>query len=492
MDWLESTIAAIAPRTALRRAHARYLLGELRAYDAAKVGRRTEGWQATGGSANAEVGFGLARQRNRAREMVRNNEYALSAISGLTTAIVGTGITSAPADKAERRLWDAWFGSRACDWDGVTNGYGLQRLAAWTWMESGECLVRRMYRKIEGAGDVPLALRIYEPDHLDDEKTGVLAGGNVAILGIEFDRLGRRVAYWLYPEHPGEPALMGVRGTLQSQRVPAGEILHVYDRTRPSQVRAVSKLATSLMRLRNLGDYEDALLMRKKIEACFGVLITTDSDSMVAGELAKLQDGRDLKGEKVYPGMVKYLRPGETVDSLNPTPTMDGDWSARQLHAIAVGCGMTYAQLTGDQSKGNFSSNRMGLLHFRAMVDVLQWLVFVPQFVQPVREWFREAARDAGRRVGSAPDKITMPKRPQVDPLKDALASKELNRGGLLSRSELIRELGYDPDEVRAEIAQERAADLAAGLVFDTDAAVADLKLTPAQALAATQPEADK
>lgn len=491
MNWLEDAIAALAPRIALRRAHARLMLGELRAYDAAKLDRRTEGWRAGGGDANAEVGFGLGRLRNRARELVRNNEYAVAAVDGLATALVGTGITSAPADKAERRLWDQWWGSTACDMDGAGNGYSLQRLAARAWFESGECLVRRFWRGDRPGLAVPLQLRIYEADYLDESKTGPLPGGHFAVLGIEFDRWGQRVAYWMHAEHPGSP-VSGFGRNLASERVDARDVLHLYDRTRPGQVRAVSRLATSLMRLRNLGDYEDALLMRKKIEACFGVLITTDSDSMKSGELTTLQDGRDLKGEKVYPGMIKYLRPGESVDSLNPTPTLDGEWSVRQLHAIAVGCGMTYAQLTGDQSKGNFSSNRIGLLNFRAMVDVLQWLVFVPQFVQPVREWFREAARDAGRRVGSAPDKITMPKRPQVDPLKDALAVKELARGGLMSRSELIRELGYDPEEVRAEIAEERAADAAAQLVFDTDAAVAELKLTPAQAVAATAPEADK
>lgn len=487
MDWLESAIAALAPRWALRRAHARVVLDHVRAYDAGRIGRRTEGWNVGGGSANAEIGAGLARIRNRSRDLIRNNEYAVAAIEGLTTNLVGTGILVRPVLKSERTLWDEWFGSVACDADGVANGYGLQRLSADTWFGDGEAILRRFWRPDDRSLPVPLQVRVYEPDHLDESKTGQLSNGNVAILGKEFDRRGRCVAYWLFPEHPGEIGGRLLRN--QSERVPAADVIHLFDRRRASQVRGVSRLAVSIMRARNLADYEDAVLMRKKIEACFGVIITTDSDSMVAGELKTLQDGRDLKGEKVYPGMIKYVRPGESVESLNPTPTMDGEWSIRQLAAIAAGAGLTYAQLTGDTSRGNFSSLRMGRLQFHALLDQLQWLVFIPQLVQPLRTWFREAALLVGRRTGGAPDAITTPKRPMIDPLKDALAAKEMVRGGHMSRSETIRELGYDPDEVREEIKRERQADAEAGLVFDTDAAVSELQLTPAQAIAATAEE---
>lgn len=485
LRWLESGIAALAPGWALRRARDRMVLDELRAYDAARVGRRTEGWNAGGGSANAEIGVGLARTRNRARDLIRNNEYATSALDGLSTNLVGTGILVRPELPAERALWDEWFGTLACDADGVLNGYGLQRLAADHWFADGEALVRRFWNHEDRSLPVPLQVRAYEPDHLDDSKTGRVAEtGNVAILGKEFDRRGRCVAYWLFDEHPGE--LAGRGGRAASRRVPAEDVIHLFDRRRASQVRGISRLAVALMRIRDLGDYEDALLMRKKIEACFGAIVTTDSDTMKTGELQALQDGRDLKGEKVYPGMIKYIRPGESVETLNPVPTADGEWSRRQLHAIAVGCGMTYAQLTGDLSQANFASSRLGRQQFHALLDQLQWLAFIPQLVQPLRAWFREAAALANRRVGRAPDKITTPRRPMIDPLKDALAAKELNRGGHLSRGEIIRELGYDPDEVRAEIKRERDQDQADGLVFDTDAAVSELKLTPAQALAAT------
>jgi capsid protein len=67
-----------------------------------------------------------------------------------------------------------------------------------------------------------------------------------------------------------------------------------------------------------------------------------------------------------------------------------------------------------------------------------------------------------------------MPKPSTTDPLKDAMADKELVRGGMKSISQCIRELGYDPDEVRAELAADHVKYKAAGLTVDTDSAVTE------------------
>ena len=69
----ERVLADIFPGWALKRSISRMGLEHARSYDAAKVGRRTSGWTATGGSANAELGEGLARIRNRARDTIRKH-----------------------------------------------------------------------------------------------------------------------------------------------------------------------------------------------------------------------------------------------------------------------------------------------------------------------------------------------------------------------------------------------------------------------------------
>ena len=93
MNWLDRAIGAVAPGAGLRRARQRQMIGVLaRAYEGAKLGRRTEGWVAAGTGANAEIAPAIARLRDRSRDLVRNNPYAAKAVQALVSNMVGTGL----------------------------------------------------------------------------------------------------------------------------------------------------------------------------------------------------------------------------------------------------------------------------------------------------------------------------------------------------------------------------------------------------------------
>ncbi len=487
-NFLDRMISAISPQAGVARAQARMQLDVMRKYQAAETGRRTQDWKAGAGSANAETLGSIVTLRNRSRQMVRDNPYAKKAIATLATHIVGTGITVIPELKSERILWQRWT-ENDCDAAGQLDFAGLCRLGVMAWKEGGEFLVRRRFRRPEDGLSVPLQIQLLEPDHLDHSRTGINADtGNPCIMGVEFDLLGRRVAYWLFDEHPGEVTLL--RRNLQSRRIPASEVLHIYRKDRITQVRGVPELAVSLMRLRDLDGYEQAELVRKKIEACFTAFVTTDEPRKTVGELEKEQTGRSV--EKISPGLIKYLTTGESVTFGTPS-SMGGysEYTADQLHAIAVGAGVTYPQLTGNTSRSNYTSHRAGLLDFHALIDQEQWLTFIPMFIRPVRAWWREAAQIAGVRVGNKPDRITTPRKQVVDPLKDTMGDKQDVLGGLDSLSEKIRARGQDPETVFAEIAAERARLKELGIALDTDASVALLKLDPTSVLALDQSSKD-
>src|SRR6266511_3079705 len=204
MNWLDRAVGYVAPARALRRARQRAVMAALvRSYEDARVGRRTEGSVVAGTSANAEIGTALSRLRDRSRDLVRNNPYAAKAVQAVVSNLVGTGIlprarsADAIANEAADKLWARF--AEACDADGLTDLSGLQALIVRAMAESGECLVRVRDRRIEDGLPVPLQLQLLEPDHLDSSKTGDLANGGFVVQGVEFDALGRRRAYWLYP-----------------------------------------------------------------------------------------------------------------------------------------------------------------------------------------------------------------------------------------------------------------------------------------------------
>jgi len=65
--------------------------------------------------------------RDTARDLVRNNPYAESALTTICDHVVGWGIVAKPR-KGNRRaveIWEEWAGTDACDSDGRNDFYGL-------------------------------------------------------------------------------------------------------------------------------------------------------------------------------------------------------------------------------------------------------------------------------------------------------------------------------------------------------------------------------
>lgn len=478
-NWIDQFVAYVAPEQGVRRVQARLALDMARQYEAAKITRSTGDWVANGGSANAEIGSSLARVRNRTRQMVRDNEYASRGLDALVAMTIGTGPIAKAPDQA---LWDRW--TQYCDAEEQLDFSGLVELAHRIRRESGEVLVRFRVRDPDAGYEVPLQLQVLEPDHLDDGKTGPLSNGNYAICGKEFNVIGQCVAYWLFPEHPGEIVTLR-RRTFESRRVPATEVLHYYRKRRASQVRGISEFATTLMRLRNLGDYELAELVRKKIEACFVAFVKTDNPGEQLGDTAGQAKGPPRQ-EKLSPGMIKYLPNADSVTFGTPQASGGyGEYTTTQLTAVAAGAGCTYEMMTGDQSKLSFSGGRMAMLSMKPLIEQEQWLALIPMLLNPVANRFQQTARLAGRQRG-APQVFqwTMPRIPLHDLLKEALGIKELISGGLMSLPEAIRELGYDPLTVLKEQSDYMAQLKVAGVLVDTDPAVDKKLLSPATAAA--------
>ena len=63
-----------------------------RQYEGATMSRLTSSWVTSGTSADAEINGSLARLRNRARQLVRDSDYARQAKRAVMNNVIGTGI----------------------------------------------------------------------------------------------------------------------------------------------------------------------------------------------------------------------------------------------------------------------------------------------------------------------------------------------------------------------------------------------------------------
>ena len=471
--WLDRAITWASPRRGAARTAARLtqanLSLQLRAYDGASQGRRTRGWLAAGGSAATETGFALHTLRNRSRDLVRNNEWAASAVESVVANWIGTGIVpkflgaDGKTHDVLTDLWRAWGETTECDAAGMHDFSGLQSLAARTCTESGEVLVVQRFRETSLGNPVNMQLAVLEPDHLDTGRDGLVnnVDGSRLIQGVEYDKWGTRTAYWLFPVHPGD----GLLGGSQSVRVPAGRVRHMFRCDRPGQVRGVPWLAPAMIKLRGLDEYQDARMMRERIAACFVGFV--EDITGVAGGVPNVglpvPAAEAVAGEtnvrKFEPGLWQPVPAGKKITFGNP-PQVEGyrEFVNISLRAVAAAIGTTYEELTGDLTQVNFSSGRMGRLAFHRRVDRWQRLVMRPQFNGPLVGWFRNAAAASGL-IGQEDTthvvEWTPPARPMIDPTKEVPARIAAIQGGLISLQETIRERGRDPDLVLDELQED-------------------------------------
>jgi lambda family phage portal protein len=462
-------------------------------FDAARRGGRAAGWHRPLTSATTEIQPALPWLRATARDLVRNSPHASRAIRVLTAHIAGTGmrpraqVEAVEPDAREaiqrvtRDQWDRFV--ERCDPAGQLDWYGQQRLLTRAVVEGGEAL--RIWTPITDGGRLFWRCSVVEGDLLDHQKFERLNNGGKIVQGVEFDATGRRVAYHLLSEHPGERySPMSLRHNLQ--RIPAEFVDHAYDVLRPGQVRGVSWFAPAATVLRDIDDLAEAEVVRKKLEACISMVVTSANDdgtpltgspaiaqaSDDSGTMLTTSDGAPI--ERLRPGVILKAQPGWSVD-FNAPPASEGlvDHMQERLHAVAAGIGVTYMQMTGDTMRATYSSMREGRIEFTRLIDGWQADLMVQQTGRPAwRRVMNAAIANGDLRQPSPPRaRFVPPKRPWVDPQKDAAAAIMQMEAFIRDPQSVVEETGEAPEDVIAGISRWRDLLRASGLSQPASAA---------------------
>ena len=478
MDGLTKFISFFSPKRAAERVKNQITLKMMdehtRRYEGAGRGRRFNGFNHSNSSANQQISDALPLLRERSRDIAKNNPYGKSSIKKIGNNVVGTGIFAVPKtknknlDKHIKELWNNWADETHCDFNELQNFYGLQSLIMKTVAKSGECIVRRVWKRKtkKDNGIIPLELQVLDPDFIDHQKNTIkdFDNGEYIINGIQFNKYGKRIAYWIYDRHPLE-------ATAVSRPVPVDDIIHIFEVEDPGQVRGIPFFSSSILRMKDFDEFEDAELMKQKVAACLSVIITkTDGDGPPS------TTDKDKKGdltERLQPGAIQYAAPGEDVQVVNP-PVFNGlkDYSRQSLQGQAAGVGLSYEEYTGDLSNTNFSSGRMGWIAMHRNIEHWQWNLMVPMFCNKVWKWFVNAAILANQLptgVKETDIKVswTAPRREMIDPVKETNALIEALQAKLISWQEVVRQQGYIPEEIIEQMVIDKKLFKEAGIDYD-------------------------
>jgi lambda family phage portal protein len=469
-------------------------------YEGAGQGRRAVGWRAPTVSPNSAVLYGLGILRDRSRTATRNDGYAKGTIDELVSQLVGTGIkplSQAPDDlvveypvgsgktmpfrQAIQLAWNCW--TDESDADGLLDYYGQQSQAVRSWLEGGDVFIRRRERLPSDGLSVPLQLQVLEAELCPHTYNLFAGSGNRVRAGVEFNGIGKRVAYYFHPNRNGD---MLDYDQTQFRRVPAESVAHMYDPLRPGQIRGLPLLTQALIRLYELAKFDDAVLLRQQLSNLFAGFITreTAADTEAINPLTGLAPETDGSGKPMVslePGIMQELEPGEKVEFSKPPETGKGykDFTRQQLMHVAAATGVPYEMLTGDLSGLNDRVVRVILHKYRRRLTAIQHQIVAFQMCRPVWRWFMDRVFLSGA-INIPAAYVENPEPwlrvkwmpqgwPYLHPVQDVDAQKAAIRDGFTSRSAVVAEQGEDAEVIDAEQASDNKRADSLRLRYDSD-----------------------
>lgn len=436
---------------------------------------RLAGWQGTSAGPNSvvEADGEILRQRN--RDLIRNNGMARRLASLTTAHVIGAGITprwtvSDPGLRSEfQQLFADWIA--VSDADGILGFYGQQALAFAETCIGGEAFGRMRTRLLSDPLPVPLQLQQIAAEQVPLHY-GIPNGANMVRHGIERDRLGQRVAYWMHREHPGDTPLTSSPDMWTMTRVEAVDIVHMFQQERIGQQRGLPWAAAAMTTLYNIGDYLDAEQARKSTVAkAIGVLKRPAPAGMAADELAAIwgeivDKNGGLPAVSIDPGQVQVLDVNEELVFHQPAD-VGGNFEAflaACYRQVAASVDLLYEEVTGNWSGANDRTFRAQFATFKRRARMWQYNLAIHQHTAPVVRRFIDLALASGRirlprtvraeevyRVDYVPERWEY-----LNPKQDIEAQVMEIDNLLTSRGATITARGDDPEQVDRDIADDR------------------------------------
>jgi lambda family phage portal protein len=430
--------------------------------------RLTLDWVAPILSADQECRGNLRLLRARGRELVRNNPIARHFLNMLSANVVGpagiryqslvrnaNGEFDTQTNKTIETAWGEWCKKGNCTVDGKLSFRALQSLALRTEAMDGECFVRLIRGFDNQWGFALQTIDADQVDHLFSRPGGNRSGETEVRLGIEVNKWGRPVAYWVNPGHPSD-----FGGSLLRDRIPADQIIHLLDPYRVNQTRGLTWFHAVMMALKMLNGYMEAEIVAARVGAAkMAFLVNTDP----AAFDGQNDDPTQPLRMEANAGMIEQLPAGWDIKEFKPDHPANAfeNFIKTNLRWVASGLGASYNALANDLQGVNYSSLRSGLLIERDHWKEVQKHV-AEDFMQPIfDEWLKMSLLSGALKLDSRDHERYsagkwIPRGWQwVDPYKETQAAVLGIAAALQTRDGVISDRGGDVEEVFEQLAAE-------------------------------------
>jgi len=392
--------------------------------------------------------------RTRARLLVSQNPHARNILRLMESYVTGAGLrlshqargglsepgAASRADLRQRAdgLWQDFLTAN------VTH-YSFREHARRAWRD-GECFVRR-YSEFQW----PPAVRFLDPETIGScpdfpISQGILTEPGDVESPLEFLRI--------------DPLDGGL-----AERIPAGDILHTRVGVDSNQKRGVTVLAPILGALDCYEKWINTELHARKLQASIVLWRKVPGSPQQVQAAADSGCGPNSGGqrtERFKPGSILTTNQATEIKFLQPD-TNFGDavpLGRLLLLSVAAGVGLPEFMLTSDASNANYASTMVAEGPAVKLFQSEQ-LFFAQEFTR-LWSWVMQVAMQQGLLPDDFFEQVetswTFPQTVTRDRPRERAADAQLVELGILSRSEVARRDGVEPERMRSEQRDETQA----------------------------------
>lgn len=385
-------------------------------------------------SPQSDIDSNLNILRNRSYDMAINTPIGRGAIETSRSYVIGAGLIPSPnidfrtlgLNPDEAKEWKRktiqefklWADDVSCDIYKKNNFWDQQNIAFIGCLVNGDAWAIPKYGK--NTANNPYCLKIQQieanrvcnPGSIDiygivnptmvtqiNEKNG-----NRIINGIEVDKKGEVVAYWIANKTPYDPTNIGAlvewkRVEAFGKRTGRAMVLQISKEDRPEQYRGVPFLAPVIEELKQISRYTNAELTTAIIKAFFSIFLT--SNTPPGNTLNDMLDSTydydpyadlDPTKLKLGPGTINTLPPGVSVVTADPSKSLSTFEPFVQSLIVQIGAGLNIpSEVLMSKFNSSYSAAR-GALNQAVAVFKERRTWFAREFCQPIYEmWLAEA-----------------------------------------------------------------------------------------------------
>lgn len=387
-----------------------------------------EKYDATSYSARSDIEENRKTLRERTRDLAMNAPIGTAAVNVTRTNVVGAGLIPKPKIDYEflgisqeeamalqqkiKKEFDLWASGTFCDANDQHSFYELQQIAFADWLKNGEEFALIQYEDEQEYMPYQLRIKLIEADRvcspgsMNAEYFGydiLKKDGNTVMNGLELDKKGKVVAYWISSTFPGEhnntKRQTWTRVAKRGNKTGNQNILHVFNAERAEQYRGVPFLAPVIHIIKQMTRYTEAEVMAAVVNSMFALFVTTETGNDIGGfggvdeEDDMTPASRDDDDHiKLGTGTVSFLKDGESIQAVESAHPGGNYGNFIESMAMQVGAALEIApEVLLKKFNASFSASKGAINEtWKSFTMRRKW--FVNDFCQQIYDmWFSEA-----------------------------------------------------------------------------------------------------